>query len=353
MPLFAADDLTRFGAAVLTAAGAFAGEAHIVAASLVDANLCGHDSHGIVRLPSYVALLHQGHVSPGAELEILRETPAVVHCDAHLGFGQVQARRLTELTIAKARTVGMASGTARDCGHVGRLGEYTEYAARQGLAALLAVNDNGVLRTVAPPGGLEARISTNPLSIAVPTDGEPLVFDASTSAVAQGKVMVRRADNVPCPDGWLQDAAGQPSNDPHTLQAEPPGTLLPLGGPVAYKGFGLGVLLDLLCGGLSGGFCPPPRPQAHNCNTVLLAVWDPEWFSGRAHLQQQAAELIASIRGCPRKPGVDRIDLPGDGSRQTRTERSRHGIPVRDGVWQSLVEVARSLGVEAAKPASA
>jgi uncharacterized oxidoreductase len=115
--------LTRFATELLCAAGATAEEAPTVAHSLVSANLCGHDSHGIVRLPSYAALLRGGKVVPGAPLEIIRQTPAVVHCDAHLGFGQVQARRLTELTMAKARSVGVACGTARDCGHIGRLGE--------------------------------------------------------------------------------------------------------------------------------------------------------------------------------------------------------------------------------------
>jgi uncharacterized oxidoreductase len=201
---------------------------------------------------------------------------------------------------------------------------------------------------VAPPGGLEARISTNPFSIAVPLEdpAEPMVLDASTSVVAQGKVLVRRLSNQPCPEGWLQDAQGRPTTDPNILQASPPGTLLPLGGIAAFKGFGLGLMLDILCGGLSGGFCPPPRSQAHDCNTVLLVVWDPELFAGREHLVRQATELIESIRNSPRKPDVETIVLPGDQSRRLRRERLADGVPISEGVWASLVKLAASTQVE-------
>jgi uncharacterized oxidoreductase len=345
LPEIPSDELIRFAAALFTAAGVNNDEARQVATSLVEANLRGHDSHGVVRIPPYIRLLRQGELVPGAPLEVLRETPALAACDAHLGFGQVQARRLTELAIEKARAVGIGCGTARNCGHIGRLGEYTELAAAQGLAAFMTVNDNGVLRVVAPPGGLEPRISTNPLSLAVPTGDGPLVFDASTSVVAQGKVLVRRVSGQPCPEGWLQDAAGQPTTDPGVLRADPPGTILPLGGPAAFKGFGLGVMLDILAGGLSGGFCPPPRDEARDANTVLITVWDPQQFAGREHLLRQADGLIASIRSCPRKPGVDSIELPGDTSRRVRDDRLRRGIPLDAGTWRRLTDLAAELGV--------
>jgi uncharacterized oxidoreductase len=218
-------------------------------------------------------------------------------------------------------------------------------AARQDLAAMLTVNDNGVLRVVAPPGGTQARISTNPLSIAVPTDDGPIVFDAATSAVAQGKILVHALDNRPCPEGWLQNDQGRPTSDPHALRADPPGALLPLGGSLAYKGFGLAVMLDMLSGGLSGGFCPPLEPGARMCNTVMMVVWDPELFAGREHLRRQAAKLIESIRDCPRRDGVERIQLPGDASRETRAERWRDGIPLQEGTWKALLEVAAQLEV--------
>jgi uncharacterized oxidoreductase len=344
-----ADDLVPFGAALLTATGVPPDEARQVARSLVRSNLRGHDSHGVMRIPSYVAQVRKGELIAGAPLTTLTETPAVLFTDAGRGFGQVQARRLIERVIEKARRVGVACGTAKNCGHVGRLGEYTEQAAEAGLAAFGTVNDNGVLRSVAPPGGVEPCISTNPLSFAVPTGGCPLVLDASTSAVAQGKVTVKRLAAEPCPQGWLQDAEGNPTTDPNVALDDPPGTLLPLGGPMSYKGFGLGMLMDVLAGGLSGGFCPPPPSDAPECNSVLFVVWAPEFFAGPEHLKRQADELIALVRGSRRKAGVEAIRVPGDTSAATEAERRRAGIPLPADNWQKLADLADELGVEKPK----
>jgi uncharacterized oxidoreductase len=211
---------------------------------------------------------------------------------------------------------------------------------------VLWVNDNGVLRVVAPPGGTEPVVSTNPISIGVPTDEGPLVLDTSTSVVAQGKVLIQRLDGKPCPEGWLQDAEGNPTTDPTVLKADPPGSILPTGGEAAHKGFGLSLLFDTLVGGLSGGFCPPPQPGATLCNTVLVVVWDPAQMAGREHFLTQASGLVASVRGSRRKPGVDEIRLPGDRSRHIRSERLEQGIPVRDGTWRELTELAERQGVD-------
>jgi LDH2 family malate/lactate/ureidoglycolate dehydrogenase len=205
---------------------------------------------------------------------------------------------------------------------------------------MLWVNDNGVLRVVAPPGGTEPEVSTNPISIGVPTNDGPLVFDMSTSVVAQGKILIHRLDGKPCPEGWLQDAEGNPTTDPTVLRADPPGSILPTGGEASYKGFGLSLLFDTLVGGLSGGFCPPPQPGATLCNTVLVVVWDPTQMAGREHFLTQASGLVASVRRSRRKPGVDEIRLPGDRSRRIRSERLEQGIPVREGTWRELTELA-------------
>lgn len=347
MPLLTATVLTEFAERLLIAGGASAEEARIVAESLVGSNLRGHDSHGVVRLPWYLRQLREGELVAGAPLEVLNESPAMLVCDAHLGFGQVQAGRLLEAAITKATQLGVAAATARNVGHIGRLGEYTEAAAQRGLAAFCTVNDNGIFRVVAPPGGTEPRLSTNPLSFAVPTGEEPLVFDASTSVVAQGKVLVHRLDDRPCPEGWLQDAAGEPTTDSHILQADPPGALLPLGGPAAaYKGFGLSVMLDCLVGGLSGGFCPPPQPGAKLCNTVLMTLWNPEFFAGSEHLIQQVRLLSESLHSCPRRADAPPIRLPGEGSHAVSQTRQREGIPLAEGTWDALLKSAERYRVD-------
>ncbi len=345
MPVHSATALQQFASQLFVAADVPIDEAKVIAASLVEANLRGHDSHGVMRIRDYIRQIRIGELVPGVEMLIRSETPAMLAADAQFGFGQVQARRLMERLMQKSDDVGVASGTLMRCGHIGRLGEWVELAAERGYAALVAVNDNGSLRVVAPPGGTEPQISTNPVAIGVPTGDGPLALDISTSVVANGKIRLALAEGVPCPDGWLLDGDGNPTNDPAVRRADPCGTIQPLGGAQAgYKGFGLGFLLDLLVGGLSGGFCPP-QEDAAGCNNVLAIVWQPQQFAGIEHFLQQADELVASTRGSRRKEGVDKIRLPGDRSRQVRDERLRDGIPFDEGNWQRLVKTAAELNV--------
>lgn len=341
-------ELEQFAARLLRAAGASADEAALVASSLVDSNLCGHESHGVVRVPEYVAQMRSGELVPNATLETIVETVGVLVADARFGFGQVQCVRMIDRLIPKAREVGSASGTIRNCGHVGRLGEWAERIAANGLAGLVTVNDNGVLKCVAPPGGLAACISTNPVAIGVPAgDNAALVLDISTSAVANGKIRVAHLAGQECPEGWLQDPQGNPTRDAASRFADPPSTILPLGGDQDYKGFGLGLLLDILIGGLSGGFCPPAEEDARQTNNVLFVLWDPARFAGLSHFVHESQKLIEFVRSSPRKSNVEAIRLPGDRSKFERARRRAEGIPIDAGTWDSLVTLGRSLGIGA------
>jgi hydroxycarboxylate dehydrogenase B len=341
-----ADDLRSFASQILEAAGAAPPEAGVVAQSLVESNLVGHDSHGVMRVVEYVQQLRSGELTANAQLEILTETPALVAADAHRGFGQIQMTRLIERLAPKAAALGIACGTMRNCGHVGRLGEWVERIARNGQAALLTVNDNGVLQCVAPPGGIAPRISTNPLAIGVPTGDGPFSFDISTSAVANGKITVAHRAGGKCPPGWLQDADGKATTDPASRFSDPPGTILPMGGDQGYKGFGLGLMLDMLVGGLSGGSCPPADATAAMTNNVLLVIWNPTLFAGSSHFLAEADKLLAHVRSTPRKPDVAEIRLPGDRAAAIRKERVAHGISLDDGNWQALRALAEELGID-------
>jgi hydroxycarboxylate dehydrogenase B len=346
MPIFTPEALHDFVERLFIAGGAPAGEARRVARSLVESSLCGYDSHGVVLARWYMSQIKNGELVPGAEFRVLHETSSLLHADAGLGFGQVQCPILMERTAKKAVQQGVACGTLIRCGHIGRLGEWVETAARQGLAALIAVNDNGVARTVAPPGGTRALLSTNPIAIGVPTGGHPLVLDISTSVVANGKLKIARLAQASVPLGWIQDAQGNPTTDPGVMLADPPGALLPFGGEQSFKGFGLGLLFDVLVGGLTGGFCPPAPDGTLEWNNVLLVMWDPERSAGLEHFRKQADHLIAAARATPRKAGVDRIRLPGDRTQATRLERAKTGIPLAGDALESLLHVARKLGVE-------
>ncbi len=346
MPVFTANRLQELCRSLLVAAGLPVTEAETVAASLIAANLCGYDSHGVLRLPQYIATLRQGTYRPGVGLTVLHETPAVLAADGNWGLGQVQAYRLLERLEPKVAAVGVAVGTLRHCGHVGRLGEYAEWAVFRGLALIATVNSHGAGRRVAPPGGTEGRISTNPICIGIPTAEEPIILDFSTSAAAEGKVRSYYQKQQPCPAGWLIDHRGQPTTDPAVLYTEPRGALLPFGGTQSYKGFALGLVLDMLCGGLSGGACSSPAYPINGVgNAAVFILLNPRLFAGMEHFVNECTALARYIRSCPTAEGVAAITLPGDPERAIRRQRLREGIPVPEGTWELIERAAAELGV--------
>jgi len=348
MPTFTATILEPFIQSLFVAAGVPEDSARTVAHSLVDANLCGHDSHGVMRAPQYIGFLKDGKYLANPPLTVLHETPAVLATDGGWGLGQVQAFRLLDKLMAKAKLLGIAAGSIRNCGHIGRLGEYAEAAAAQNLAFFATVNSHGAGRRVAPPGGTEGRISTNPICLGAPTTTDPVVLDFGTSAVAEGKVRVHHQKQIPTPEGWLVDHAGLPTTNPGVLYTEPRGSILPFGGPQAYKGFGLGLMLDLLAGGLSGGRCSNPGdPMAGIGNAVVFVLFDPAAFGGVDHFLGQTDALTGYVRSCPTAPSGPGIVLPGDPERSAKAQRLADGIDIPDGTWDLLTKTAAELGVGA------
>jgi uncharacterized oxidoreductase len=345
VPTFSPNTLVPFAQSLFEASGVPADEAATVAHSLVDANLCGHDSHGLIRIPQYLAALDDGRLKGGAPFTVVKETAALIAADGGRGLGQVQAHRLLERLIPKARQVGVAAGTLKHCGHIGRLGEYAETAAGQRMAFVATVNNHGLGRNVAPPGGTESRIGTNPLCLGAPTSGEPVILDIGTSVVAEGKVRVAFNKGQHVPEGWLLDEKGQPTTDPSVLYREPRGSILPLGGAQAYKGFGLGLLLDMFVGGMSGAPCSRPDAPNLSANAVLFLVLDIEQFAGAEHFLREVDNLARLVRSCPRAEGVQEILLPGDPERREAARRRGSGIHLDDGTWSQLVGVANRLKV--------
>lgn len=350
MKLISANSLTSFAQALFIAAGVSEDEAAIVARSLIGANLRGYDSHGVMRIPFYIAAIQDGRVRPGQPLHVERETPAALVCDGRWGLGQVLSRELMLRLISKAKVTGVACGTLRQAAHIGRVGEYVELAAESGLAAILCANGHGAGQRVAPVGGIRGRLGTNPLSIGVPggQDG-PFVLDFGTSATAEGKVRVKKIAGEPVPAGWILDSDGNPTTDPSKLYGNPPsippGSILPMGGDQAYKGFGLAFMIELLAGGLSGGQCSHPDAPAPIGNDVLFLVFEPDLFGGRDRLKSQIEVLEPFVRDTPRKAGVERIVLPGDPERAVMARRLAEGIPIDGGNWAELVKIAGSLNV--------
>jgi hydroxycarboxylate dehydrogenase B len=345
MPTFSAKQLMDLGTRLLSAGGLGDDEARLIANSLVGANLRGHDSHGVMRIPSYLDACRKGDVVAGAELTAIRNSPGIFVGDGHWGFGQTHAQRLTRMLIDMAREHGTATGTIVNCFHVGRLGEYCEMAAESGMVSMMMVNTHGHARRVAPPGGKAPRLGTNPLAIGSPAPDGPLVLDFGTSATAEGKVRVRRIAGQVCPDGWLLDSEGRPTNDPNSIYGNPPGTIRPMGGDQSYKGFGLGLMIEILTGALTGGVCIREVPINQLGNCVFMLVFDPDHLGGAEHFQREVAQLVEFIRSCPKIDPAGEIQLPGDPERRMLAQRTQHGIPLDDGNWAELVKLAERLSV--------
>ncbi|CAK9019586.1 Glycerol kinase (ATP:glycerol 3-phosphotransferase) (Glycerokinase) (GK), partial [Durusdinium trenchii] len=345
MPILNANQLKQLGGRILEAAGVSPADAEIVASELAEANLVGHDSHGVMRLMQYVQMIEEGFVKPGGEFEVVKEAPAFAVIDGHFNFGQVTASRALALGIEKARSAGTATIMIRNCNHVGRLGSYTHRAAREGLAALMSVNAPGP-GGVSPFGGVERRLGTNPISMAAPSGDDALVLDMTTSATAEGKLRVAHQKGESVPDGMIIDGLGKPSIDPAAYYTKPYGSILPLGGPLlGHKGYGMAVMVDVFCGIISGsgvGRTDLPR----GATGVWLQLIDIQQFLPMEEYGEWMGRYREHIQGCPKAPGVKEILLPGDIETRRRQEREESGVPIPDETWRQLTELAGRLSVE-------
>ena len=345
---FSEDGLITLASRILTAAGSKPADAACVAADLARSNLLGHDSHGVMRLVQYVGFIREGHVDVAAEPEVLVDRPAVCVVDGKSAFGQVVSRFALERAAEKASAAGAATVLVRNCNHVGRLGGVTEEAAKRGFAAVMVANAPGPGQ-VAPLGARERRMGTNPISVAAPArlgdDAPPLVLDMTTSATAEGKLRVARQKGESVPEGQIIDRRGNPSTDPEDFYEDDAGSILPLGGPLAHKGYGLAVAADLLAGVLSGagvGRTDLPR----GANGVYLSLTDIRAVMDESEYDRWLAAYESHIRGAAPIREGETIRLPGDVERERAAERAAGGIPLPAETWRQIRELAGELGVD-------
>ncbi len=338
------ETLRDFLARVLGAAGANAADAAIVAEHLATSDLAGHPSHGTVRIPQYVDLIQKGEIVPGGPFRVLSETPVTALCSGGWNFGQVNARRAVEVAIAKARASGLGAVALRDSAHIGRLGAYSEQAAAEGMISFVAVNNHGANPVMAPHGGAEGRLSPEALAFGVPRTGFPLVQDMSLTVLPEGKVRVARNEGKPVPPDCLLDAKGRPTTDPNDFYGPPRGALLPLGGPVGYKGFGIAVMVDILSGALSGAGCTLPG-RMRSGNAAFILAMRADAFASAQETAREVESLATWIKSCPPRPGAAEILLPGEAEARQKERGRQAGMEVGSGTWGRLVETARTLGV--------
>ncbi|MDE0608521.1 MAG: Ldh family oxidoreductase [Anaerolineaceae bacterium] len=296
---------------------------------LVGSNLRGHDSHGVHLLMNYVNLWRKGDIKFGAELEVLRESPAHAALDAHGGLGQVMAWRAADIAIDKARAGAIAAVTIRNCSHIGRLGEYAEQIAAAGLIGFVTVNGQGGAQLVAPWGGVERRLSVNPFAWGIPAPGADIMVDISPTVVAGGKVNIKQYRDEPLPVGWVIDSEGRDTTDAADFND---GSLLPLSG---HKGYALGVVVDVLAGALSGGGTSQPDPPDWHNATLIIAI-NPTAFVTAEEFGTEVSDLLDYIRSSRLRPGFSEILIPGEPEAREMARRRREGIFVSERAWSQL-----------------
>ena len=350
----AVDTLERLITAIFAAAGCAATEAAGIAHHLLSANLAGHDSHGVIRVPRYVQWLAEGRVRAGQTITVLTESATHAALDGNLGFGQTIGPLAVDLGIAKARAAGMAVTTLRNSGHIGRIGDWAERAAAQGLVSIHFVNV-GLGEIVAPFGAVDRRFGTNPLCIGVPQpDGPPLLLDFATSVVAEGKVLVASNGGKPIPPDALIAPDGTLTGDPAVLYGPIEGTHVrdPGNGPGAlrafgdHKGSGIAFMCEILAGCLSGGPTASPVEGGKRggiVNGMLSIYLDPAHF-GAQHFAATARDFAEHVRAA-RPAGPGPVLVPGDAESRTRTERLRDGVPLQAETWAAIQATATALGV--------
>ncbi len=346
MPNIQQSDLRKTARDIFEAAGATAREARIVGDALVESNLEGHDSHGVVRIREYVERMEQKQIHIGAKIRVAHETEAFAVIDGDWGWGQVVGIEAMEVAIQKASRVGVGVVAVRQCNHLGRGGDYPRLAAQRGMAGLLFMNTHGAGRIVAPWGGRERRLSANPIAMAIPRPSqEPLVMDISTCAIAGGKVVVALHGKKQVPPNCIVDAEGRPTTNPGDFFGPPEGALLPFGG---HKGFALGLLSDILAGAFSGAGCCGPNATRIG-NSFLAVVLDIQQFRDRKIFDGDVEQLVEYVKGSPLMPGFSEILVPGEPERRERVRRESDGIPIADETWRQICETAERYGVQAGR----
>ncbi len=338
MPIVHAARLTAIGAALLRAAGATDEEANAVAVGCVSANLAGHDSHGIIAIPTYIDRIKAGHIVPGAKWTIEQESPTTTVIDGHWGFGFHVNAKAMALTIEKAKTANVAACTVFRQSHVGRLAAYPLMAMQEGMIGIATADSGRSPKIVAPYGGREARLGTNPISIAVPSDLDaPFYLDMATSAVAAGKIALAVSRNEEIPTGWIVDAEGRHTTDPGEYKKG--GALLPLGGSEGYKGSGLAAMVEVLCGLLTGlGFGVEPTGR-HN-DGCFMAVFNVAAFRPLQDFKKEVAEFARYLKETPLSEGSTGVFYPGEVEYIREQQRRISGIEIEDATWDKLRALA-------------
>ncbi len=339
---------------VVAGFGSSAQEIDAVASNLIEANLRGHDSHGIGMLPRYADAYLEGGLKPNAQVRTLLDAGAMLRLDGDAGFGQVIGEQAMALGIARARLTGCCVVALGNSHHLGRIGAWAELAVAQGMVSLHFTNV--IARPiVAPYGGADGRFGTNPFTAGVPLPGRPpFILDFATSTLAQGKARVAHNKGEEVPPDCLIDDAGRATRNPRFAVVEPLGAILAFG---AHKGYGMAVLCELLGGALAAGLALHGHTSGHTTsqqrvlNGMLTVLIDPAALGDGDAFEREAQAFVESLLASPPREGFDAVRLAGDPERAFRAQRLAEGVPVDATSWQQILAAAARLGVDPAEVA--
>jgi uncharacterized oxidoreductase len=347
--------LTAAIAAIVKTAGSEAEEAALVAGNLVEANLKGHDSHGVGMIPRYIDSLKEGGLTLNAHASVTLDSGALMSVNGNQGYGQVVAREAIALGIARARDLGTCILGLANAHHIGRIGAWAEQAAAAGLVSVHFVNVMA-RSIVAPWGGRDARHGTNPFCVGIPRVGaEPVILDFATSRIAQGKTRVAYNKGVALKPGILIDDHGDPAIDPRYAVVEPLGAILPFG---EHKGSGLAFICEILGGALAGGATWHPDEAKKDgggrrqiINGMLSILIDPARLGTAAHLASELDAFIAWFKASPPADYVEKVQIAGEPEREMMRLRLAAGVPVDANTWEEILKAGEKVGLNRAETA--
>lgn len=346
MPLFRPDDLLDFSARLMTAVGTPPEDAAIIARHCVDALLLGEENHGMELGTQYIPLIRKGLLKPGAPLTVIKETPTTLMVDGGFNFGHVVSHTVMNRLIDKAREHHVAAASIRYQTHVGRLIDYTSMASDAGMIALMMTDGAWGPKFMAPHGGTERRLGINPWSMTLPNDtGGPVGFDMTSGAVSLMKVQRARDLGQSVPEGWILDADGRPTTNPADFFAG--GSMLPMGGGQAHKGYALTFMIEALADVLSGmDYVSDQSRDWPVIDGCFMAVFDVSAFRPLAEFTRDLDGMIDWVTSSPPAPDSPGVFYPGQRSRANRAARLSSGVPIPDDVWAGVCRYADELDVD-------
>ena len=333
-------DLTR---RIFQAVGSNRTEAEVVAQRLVNANLSGHDSHGVIRIPTYIKWIQEDKTRLNQTIDIETDNGSMVVIDGKFGLGQSIGQQAMELGIDRAQEYGVAVIALKDSAHLGRIGDWPEMCAKAGMVSVHFVNTSGMGNLVAPYGAIERRLSANPFAAGVPTQGEfPLILDMSACTIAEGKIRVALHAGKQVPEGCIIDSEGNPTTDPETFYGPPAGSILPIAG---HKGYALSMIIEMMAGALTGGSCTNPDRAHHLSNGMLSIIMDRSKLQSEDYFFNEVSRYCEYVKSAKLMDENNKILMPGEIEHNTRAQRRADGIELSQTTIDMIQETCESLDV--------